>query len=391
MSCYISSNENRLYTAQENAYGQVATITAANRIAAIKLTTKQELETAVRRDKTGSRTFPGFPAGLRRRTSFDLTTYMTSWDNPSAGPPSYGPLFRASLGGTPLVYNGGTVASGSSQSLLAFGAPHGLTPDQAVSHGGEIRFVAAIVDALHVQLNAPFSAVPIVGSPLGPTITYVPATDLPSVSIFDYWIPSTAVQRILSGAAVDKLQIAINGDFHEFVFSGPAQDLIDSASFSAGQGQLSSFPAEPATAPFNYSIIPGHLGQVWLGSGPDRFSTVTAAGVSLSNNLELRVKEFGSSVARCVSPGRRVVLVNFELYEHDDDVTKGLYQAARQQAPIEVMLQLGQQSGQLFGARMKSVIPQVPAFDDSDGRLQWKFANSQAQGTVDDEITVAFG
>jgi hypothetical protein len=380
-----------LYTAQENAYGQVATITAANRIAAIKLTTKQELETAVRRDKTGSRTFPGFPAGLRRRTSFDLTTYMTSWDNPSAGPPSYGPLFWASLGGTPLVYNGGTVASGSSQSLLAFSAPHGLTPDQAVSHSGEIRFVAAIVDALHVQLNAPFSAVPIVGSPLGPTITYVPATDLPSVSIFDYWIPSTAVQRILSGAAVDKLQIDINGDFHQFVFSGPAQDLIDSASFSAGQGQLTTFPAEPATAPFNYSIIPGHLGQVWLGSGPDRFSTVTAASLSLSNNLELRVKEFGSSVARCVSPGRRVVLVNFELYEHDDDVTKGLYQAARQQAPIEVMLQLGQQSGQLFGARMKSVIPQVPAFDDSDGRLQWKFANSQAQGTVDDEITVAFG
>jgi len=78
MSCYISSNENRLYTAQESAYGQVAAITAANRIAAIKLSTKQELETAERRDKTGSRTFPGFPAGLRRRTSFDLTTYMTS-------------------------------------------------------------------------------------------------------------------------------------------------------------------------------------------------------------------------------------------------------------------------------------------------------------------------
>src|SRR5260370_39223070 len=113
MSCYISSNENRLYTAQENAYGQVATIVAANRIAAIKLTTKQELETAVRRDKTGSRTFPGFPAGLRRRTSFDLTTYMTSWDNPSAGPPSYGPLFRASLGGTPLVDNGGDAAGQS--------------------------------------------------------------------------------------------------------------------------------------------------------------------------------------------------------------------------------------------------------------------------------------
>jgi hypothetical protein len=40
---------------------------------------------------------------------------------------------------------------------------------------------------------------------------------------------------------------------------------------------------------------------------------------------------------------------------------------------------------------MQSVIPQVPQFDESDGRLQWKFSNDRAQGTVDDEITVAFG
>jgi len=107
--------------------------------------------------------------------------------------------------------------------------------------------------------------------------------------------------------------------------------------------------------------------------------------------LELRVREFGSSVARCISPGERKVLADFELYEMDDAATKELYQAARQQSPIEVMFQLGQQSGQLFGVRMKSVVPQVPEFDESDGRVQWSFANSPAQGTVDDEITVAFG
>src|SRR5437667_11853503 len=104
MSCYISSNENRLYTGQESVYGQVAAITAANRIAAIKLSTKQELEKVDRRDKTGSRTFPGLPAGLRRSTSFDLTTYMTSWDNPSAGSPSYWPPFRAPSRGTTLLF-----------------------------------------------------------------------------------------------------------------------------------------------------------------------------------------------------------------------------------------------------------------------------------------------
>jgi hypothetical protein len=391
MSCYISSNANRLYTALESVFGQVPPITAANRIAVVKLATKQDLEKADRKDKTGSRTFPGFPASLRHLTSFDLTTYMTSWDNPAAGPPSYGPLFQASLGGTPLVFAGGTAAANSTPSKLAFSAPHGLVPEQALTHGGEIRFVAAIVDALQVQLNAPLSVTPAAGDPVGPTITYFPATDIPSMSIFDYWSPTTAVQRILSGAAVSKMQIDVNGDFHQFVFSGPAQDLIDSASFANGQGQLSSFPAEPAPAPFNYSIIPGHLGEVWLGSGPDRFFTVTSASISLDNSVNMRAKEFGSSLARCFSAGTRTALANFELYEQDDAATKGLYLAARQQSPIEVMFQLGQQGGQLFGARMKGVVPQVPQFDESDGRLQWKFANDRAQGTVDDEITVAFG
>src|SRR5260370_15286416 len=226
MSCYISSNANRLYTALESAYGVVPAISAANRIAAVKLAAKQDLEKGTRKDKTGSRTFPGFPAGLRPITSFDLTTYMTSWNSPASGPPSYGPLFQASLGGTPLVFNGGTAAVGSTLTALAFSAPHGLVTQQAVTHGGELRFVEAIIDPLHVEVNAPLSLTPNPGDGFGPTITYVPALDIPSVSIFDYWIPATAVQRIISGAAVSKMQIDVNGDFHQFVFSGPAQDLI---------------------------------------------------------------------------------------------------------------------------------------------------------------------
>jgi hypothetical protein len=390
MSCYISTNANRFYTAIESAYGQVPTVTAVNRFVAVKLGTKQDLEKAQRKDKTGTRTFPGFPATLRPVTSYDLTTYMTGWDNPAAGAPSYSPLFQAALGATPLLFAGGTAAS-STQSELAFSAPHGLVPEQAITHGGEIRFVAAVVDPLTVQLNAPLSVTPAGGDPIGPTITFLPATDIPSLSIFDYWTPSTALQRVLIGAAVNKMQVDVNGDFHQFVFSGPAQDLIDSASFANTQGGLSSFPGEPAPAAFSYSIIPGNLGQVWLGTGPSRFYTVTSASVSLDNGVDMRAKEFGSSLPRCFSAGTRTVVANFELYEQTDTQTQALYQAARQRSPIEVMFQLGQQRGQLFGARMKAVVPQVPVFDEAEGRLRWKFSNDRAQGTVDDEITVAFG
>jgi hypothetical protein len=55
------------------------------------------------------------------------------------------------------------------------------------------------------------------------------------------------------------------------------------------------------------------------------------------------------------------------------------------------MFQLGEVPGQLMGVYLKSVVPQVPEFNDSENRLQWTFRASRAQGTIDDEITVAFG
>jgi len=394
MSTYISSSANRFYTALESAYGSVGTITAANRIPAVKLGIQQQVATGTRRDKTGSRTFAGVPAGVRRRTDFNLQTYLTTWDKTKAEP-GYGPLFEAAMGGSPARYAGGTVASSTAAGRLGFGAAHGLVSGQAVSFGGEIRFVAAIVDTQMVQLSSPFTVLPAAGATVTATVTYSLATQLPSVSIFDYWSPATAVQRLLSGAGVDQMDIVVNGDYHEFHFKGIAQDLVDSASFESGAAQLQSFPAEPTLAAFDYSIVPGNMGQAWLGTTPTRFCTITAATISVKNALDTRDREFGVSAAcsgvRGISPGERTVTAAFDLYSRDDDATNSLYQAARQQSPISVMFQLGQTDGQLMGVYLKSVVPEVPEFDDGQNRLQWRFRSSRAQGTVDDEISVAFG
>jgi len=190
---------------------------------------------------------------------------------------------------------------------------------------------------------------------------------------------------------VDQMTVKVNGDFHEFAFSGVAQDLADTTSFASGIGQLTAFPGEPALGTFDYTIVPGHLGQVWLGNDPDRFFTLTSAQLELSNNLDMRAKEFGSSLPRAISPGTRAVTLDFELYEQDDSITQSLYQAARQQSPISAMIQLGQQPNQLFGGYLKSLVPQVPEYDDGETRVKWHFRSSRAQGTVDDEIVVAFG
>ncbi|MGB7758884.1 MAG: hypothetical protein WBL61_03590, partial [Bryobacteraceae bacterium] len=345
MASYISSNANRFYAALESAYGSVAAIAASNRIPALKLTMQQQREVTNRKDKTGSRTFPGLPAGGRRRTAFNLQTYMTSWQA-SAGGPAYGPLFQAALGAAPMIFSGGVVGSYSNTTLV-FAAPHGLNVIQAVSSGGEIRFVTAVEDASTVQINAPFTKAPASGTTIGAAVTYQPATELPSASVFDYWDPASAVQRILSGAAVDQMEIKINGDFHEFHFSGVAQDVLDSASFTAGAGNLTSYPAEPAIGAFDYSIVPGNLGQAWLGTEPAQFFTVTEAAVVLKNGLDTRSREFGFSLPQAIAPGQRTVQASIGLYSQTDSATPALYQAARQQTPISVMFQLGQTQGQV--------------------------------------------
>ena len=390
MSCYISSNENRFYAGLETSYGQTPLIAGHNRLPAVKLSIKHGVEKVDRRDKVGGRSFAGLPTGLRRRTDYQLRSYLTGWTN-NGEQPGYGPLFRAAMGAAPRLHSGATIASGSSDLTLRFTSSHGMESGQAVSLAGELRFVTSVPDDQSVELNAPLSMAPVSGASTAPTITYMLGRTLPSASIFDYWSPAEAVQRILCGAVVDRMKIAVNSDFHEFQFSGPAQDLIDNVSFTPGQGELGEFPMEPESDSFDYSIVPGHMGQVWLGVTPERFYTLTSADLSLDNNIDVRNREFGSNTIRCIAAGVRNVNLDFELYGSDRESTTALYQAAKQRSPISAMFQLGEQESQLFGAYLKSVTPETPQFDDSETRVRWRFSGCRAQGSADDELTIAFG
>jgi len=388
---YTSSFANRWYCALEGTYGQVPAITAANRIPAVKLGAQQQRAKSQRKDKTGSRTFPGNPVGMRRQTSFDLTSYMRDWPN-TAQLPTHGPLVSAAMGGAGALSVGGSATGGSSTTQLEFTAAHGLIVGQAIACGGEMRFVTAVPNSQAVTLNAALSAAPVGGTPIGATATYTLASELPSVSVFDYWDPSSSVQRVVSGAAVDQMTISLNGDFHQFQFKGSAQDLLDSASFVTGQGGATVFPVEPAQTGFSYSPIPGNLGEVWIGAVPTQFFTVSNATIQLANNLNLRLNEYGSILPQDIAPGSpRQVTLTLELYGQSDTATAALYQAARQQTPISMMFQMGQTNGQLVGVYLQGVVPEVPEFDDSDTRLKWKFSNTRAQGTGDNEMVVAFG
>ncbi len=178
-----------------------------------------------------------FPNTIRRTTSFHTEHADDGVDEPDGGADARGRCFRRRWAATPVLYTGGTVASVTGQTQIQFTAPHGLSPGQAITSGTDMRFVAAVENSTTVFINAPFTTTPTAGAAIGATMTYKLAEDLPSVSIFDYWDPSGAVQRIVNGAAMDKLTIKVNGDFQEFDFAGPSQDLLDSASFTSGAGR----------------------------------------------------------------------------------------------------------------------------------------------------------
>lgn len=387
--CVLSS-QNRFYTGLESTYGAVPGIDASDRMSAVALRMTQRREVRKRRDKTGGRTFTGLAPGSRRRTEFSLETYLVENATPSS-PPAVGPLIEAGLGAAPATFAGATAGSGSTATQINFGTSHGLVKGQAFGFNEELRFVATVNSSTQVTVNAPFASAPTSGATLTPAVTYFPAYELPSVSVFDYWDPATAVQRILTGGTVDRLEIRVNADYHELQFSGEAQDIVNSETFASGDGGLTSFPSEPALDGDYPAPIPGNLGQAWLGAPVSKYFTVTNAAVRLQNDIDLRNREFGTTVPQCIAPGVRNVTADFELFETDDAATRSLFASAQAETPIQVMFQLGETAGQMFGVHLPAVVPELPRFDDSDRILRWRFENSRAQGSVDDEIALAFG
>ncbi len=387
---YISTDLNRFYAALEPSYGSAPAPVASAAYRALRANLTLVQDYLERQDRMGSRTFSGVIAGGRRHGTFDVDAYLIPAGTAGVAP-NTGPFFQGACGGAPLVFSGGQAAAGCTTTSILFGAPHGLAVGQAIGSGGELRFVSAVNSATQVTVSPPFSQAPAAAADITATVTYPLASSLPSLALFDYWDPPSAQQRILCGAAVNTMEIDVTGDFHQVKFTGQGQNVIDSITFAAGQGGLSSFPTEPASQTLRGSPLAGHMGQIWLGSPASKFATLSTARLHLENGVVLRGNEFGSSIPLAIAPGTRKVTLDFDVFELDDAATRALYSAAAARTPLTAHLQLGSLTGSLFAACLNSLVPQIPAFDSGEHQLRWSFKGSRAGGTKDDELLVAFG
>jgi hypothetical protein len=380
MANYILSNNNRYYAALESNYGVVPAIAASNRVPGVRLAIATQKLTVKRRDKTGTRTFLGIPGAPRKVTGYEFETDLMAQDSGTL-PPAAGQMVQAALGGAPQQTTAQPATVGNGGLQVDFPAPHGLSEGYAINVNGELRFVESVPSATSVMVCAPFTATS-GATVVFPAVAYSPAKVLPSVSLFDYWDPSTTVQRVLRGAGVDEMDVQVDGTEHRMVFRGPAAEQA---------GALTAFPLEPDVQAETWAPVPGQLGQIWLGNSETQVLTLTKAQIRLKNNLQTRSFEFGSNYPLALSAGDREVDVQFEVYSTDQSVFAELYQAAQTETPIPLTIQLGDQPGAMAGIHIKTFVPQIPQFDDSETRLIWSFASSRAQGTGDDEIYFAFG
>jgi hypothetical protein len=388
MACYISTRQSRYYAALETAYGKASPVTAASRFTALWLNVRQQWDEPRRRDKTGTRTNQGVAGRLRKRTRFDLSTYVFARESGTT-PPRIGPLVQAGLGAAPRTSAASLPVAQVQGTEVVFGAPHGLLPGDAMSFDGELRFVTACPDAQTAWLSAPLSANP--GPAAAGAVSYGLSLQLPSVSLYEYWSPATAVQRVLRGCVVDEVEIVLNGDFHEVTFRGEAAGVSDSKSFEAGEGGLENFPPEPELEELMELPVPGHVGQVWIGATPQAVSTVASARIRIMNHAEMRWRDFGLMEAKCVVPGEREVSIDLEVYSNDADIFGEIYASASRHEPMPLTVQMGETPGAMCGIHVANFIPAVPEFLDGEERLRWRLRGCPARGYREDEIHVAFG
>ncbi|MEP7361798.1 MAG: hypothetical protein ABI972_00965, partial [Acidobacteriota bacterium] len=389
MSCFIASNQNRVYGALESAFGTAATVDGSDRLPLSAFRLRQLRVISNRNDKTGSRTYPGAPSNGRESAALQVGCYLTEWDTETGYPPLHD-LMQSVTGGAVRVCAANVVQAITGGQTISTVQPHGLSSGQGISSGGEIRFVDAILDSSTVALNAPFAGPIEIGQAVGRTVTYTLGDDLKSLTAYDYWDPQSAVQRAVAGVVFNELRVNINGDYHEMAFSGEGRTFFDSSTFVGGIAGLTEYPPEPIVDQYSVSLIPGTLGQAWIGSTASQSYNVLLGAVRMSNNIDYRRREFGPSVAGCVAGGIRDIRVDLRLSANSSSDMSALFSASRTREPIPIMFQLGESMGQLCGLYLKSVVPEVPSFEDTQTKLEWMIRDARAQGNHNDELSIAF-
>jgi len=298
---------------------------------------------------------------------------------------------QAALGAPAQIAQGLTLAAAQTGPQLQTLAPHGLAVGSAVSSGDEIRFVAAVLDPSTVVLNVPFSAALDANTVLAPAITYMLSTTLPSLTLYDYWDPTTATSRMVTGAAVVCFPSADQRRLSRIFVQRPGRRSARFLQLRAGYRRIEHLSPRAGARHLRLLHCTGHLGQVWLGSAMNQYFTLDASKYRDQEQPCGKGPGVWLLLSAGSGAGPREVITKFTLFAQDDTQTKDLYAAAKQRTQISAMFAARAEARPNHGYPSCRALPRkFQITTDSETRLLWEFKNNLGQGVSNDEAFIAF-
>lgn len=409
MAYSLSRNE-RVYLQKQsdprvipNSAG-VASVAVANYVRFKKAQLNPQVALLTRPDKTGTRTATRGVLG-RKAGNWSIDLSLTGSGTPGTVPPC-DPLLTALFGQNGQLLSGsGTVTNATNASPIVISqASHGYADGDVVMISGVGGNVAA--NGVWVVANAASGSFELLGSSGSGAYTsggassrvavsYTLADAIPSFAMYSFRTPSTLQQRCAFGCVATEATFNLGQDVADWQTSGESVWVLDSDNFSGAdltqKGGLNAFPSEPVgSLPADGGIIAGFTGRAVLAGST--VSNIRQASIQINTGNVLVKDNFGSYYPEEAEGDERAVTVNFSVHDRDDAGTKALYAAALAKTPVDLVLQIGTITGNVYVFQLAGVQLNEPALDDGERRFVRSYsgrATGSAAGALDEvKLTV---
>jgi hypothetical protein len=396
----IFSRNEFFYLQTESTFGVIpnssgtATVAASNACAMIQFKITRQVDTAARKDKTGSLSVP---AGTATRQIAGFSSNMSLVTNGVAGTaPDCDPMFRSLFGAAPTSKSG-TVAissiSNATPRVVTFSGVHGMASFDCLTISG-VTGATELNDVWAVNVLTTTTA-ELIGSVAGTAaagtmtsskaaLVYIPTDSTPiSFAGWSFRTPSTAAQRVVGGCMSREGTFNLGEDIATWQNQGPALWSVDSINFSAAltaeKMGLTSFPTQPVSPVTNGGAIAGFKGLAALNGVAQ--ARIRTAQIKYSNGADLPRDLFGTGMADSPEMDERSVQATFSMYEDDSAAQAALEQASVSKAGLDMVYKLGTVPGSIYVMVLRGVQLASPDRDDSQRAFTMNYSNSRAYGS----------
>jgi hypothetical protein len=217
----------------------------------------------------------------------------------------------------------------------------------------------------------------------------------PSLTIWDYWTPTNATQKVSIGSVVNQLSIDATGQDPIIELSGPSLWVLTTDEFpdadAIALGGLSSFPANPSAPVTNGNMVSLQDGSATLDG--DVLTEIRSFRLNAAFNREIpQDTKFSGKYGGAPAQDRRDVTFDLNVYDKagDADFTSLKNKAIRKIA-VDVVLVMGIAASHTVTITLKNVLLGTPTTDDGQRRKAINFAGCRAHassGTAKDELKI---